>query len=457
MSSSNLSTTSATPSTTPALGNTPPHLSYYCVYNPSLGQSEENTKDQILYYTAKKVVPADVKMKQIGLAQALVNFSSAFSPRQPAQNVHSQKNRLVFWQPEPGFWMHMCVELGVVRKQLKDNKGKEKLVTEYLDAQLSDRALEALLRLGYEQFKLLNGTMTSIMDGLPQRQGARTLMHHIEEFFSEWIWQWDLDRLDTMIFAAVYHGVPRFPLPRADYQRLHEIVSASPAQLDVISHTMIFDNDRMELVYRSPSLKMTDVRALRTWLSRHAQGHPSTKPKEKEEKKEFKMSGIKTFTKSFSHTHILNYFTPSKSTSTTATAPADEDTTNTLPSPSDIPTAPSSPNLNTATDMPQHGTYLSGRIQKTVVDLSGATQTRMESEVVRVYLDNVEGGLDEYFLVVYKHESNFVWVFLLPSYMEGTEDLLAGVNFYVDLEKHIVEHQVDKIKQCCTKELKEKR
>lgn len=61
---------------TPRLGRNSPILSYFCVYNPSLGQSEENTKDQILYYTAKKVVPADVKMKQVGLAQALVNFTS---------------------------------------------------------------------------------------------------------------------------------------------------------------------------------------------------------------------------------------------------------------------------------------------------------------------------------------------------------------------------------------------
>jgi hypothetical protein len=57
------------------LGRTSPMLSYFSVYNPSLGQSEENTKDQILYYTAKKVVPADIKMKQIGLAQALVNVT----------------------------------------------------------------------------------------------------------------------------------------------------------------------------------------------------------------------------------------------------------------------------------------------------------------------------------------------------------------------------------------------
>lgn len=64
------------PAIMPQLGRNSPILSYFCVYNPLLGQSEENTKDQILYYTAKKVVPADVKMKQVGLAQALVNFTS---------------------------------------------------------------------------------------------------------------------------------------------------------------------------------------------------------------------------------------------------------------------------------------------------------------------------------------------------------------------------------------------
>lgn len=61
---------------------------------------------------------------------------------------------MIFLQPEPGFWMHMCVELGILRKQIKDSKGKEKLVTEYLDSQLNDTALEAVLKIGYEQFKV---------------------------------------------------------------------------------------------------------------------------------------------------------------------------------------------------------------------------------------------------------------------------------------------------------------
>lgn len=57
------------------LGRTSPMLSYFCVYNPSLGPTEETNKDQILYYTAKRTVPLDMKMRQVGLAQALVNFT----------------------------------------------------------------------------------------------------------------------------------------------------------------------------------------------------------------------------------------------------------------------------------------------------------------------------------------------------------------------------------------------
>jgi hypothetical protein len=58
------------------LGTSSPILSYFCVYNPSLGPDEESAHEQILYYTAKSTVTPDVKMKHVGLAQALVNFAA---------------------------------------------------------------------------------------------------------------------------------------------------------------------------------------------------------------------------------------------------------------------------------------------------------------------------------------------------------------------------------------------
>lgn len=83
---------------------------------------------------------------------------STFSPSRPTENVHSQRNRMVFLQPEPGFWMHMCVELGILRRQIKDANGKEKLATEYRDTELNDQALSAVLKIGYEQFKVRKKT-----------------------------------------------------------------------------------------------------------------------------------------------------------------------------------------------------------------------------------------------------------------------------------------------------------
>ena len=53
----------------------PPKLAYFCVYNPSLGTTEETQDKQVLFYTAQNEVSIDVQVRQTGLAQALVNFT----------------------------------------------------------------------------------------------------------------------------------------------------------------------------------------------------------------------------------------------------------------------------------------------------------------------------------------------------------------------------------------------
>ncbi|CDS11353.1 hypothetical protein LRAMOSA03616 [Lichtheimia ramosa] len=387
------------------LGRTSPVLSYFCVYNPSLAQNEENTKDQILYYTAKTVVPADVKMKQVGLAQALVNFSSAFSPSQPAQNVHAQKHRLIFLQPEPGFWMHMCVELGILRKQVKDSKGKEKLVTEYLDAQLNDHALEAVLRIGYEQFRLLNGTMTSILTNAARRS---TLMHRIEEFFSEWIWKWDFDRLDTIVFTGVFNGVPVQPLQRQNYLRIQDLDKIIQTKTRFISHMMTWDNHG-GLVYRSPGLDMQDVVALRKWICQGQQ------QRDKENQQQQQLVSSKSLT-THNAANTFKSFTRSLSHYFSSSAPT---------SPEERPSTPEN-------DSPSS-------------DASGTVE-----DVVRVHLKSRSGQeqqeaeneeeLEEYFLLVYK--SDLLWCFLLPAFAEGAEEWLADPASMVQLENALVEGDI---------------
>ncbi len=64
----------------------PPSLLYLVIYNPTLkpsnnhdGGDEEDAEEQahILFYTAKqRAVSRDKMLRQVGLAKALINFSS---------------------------------------------------------------------------------------------------------------------------------------------------------------------------------------------------------------------------------------------------------------------------------------------------------------------------------------------------------------------------------------------
>ncbi|KAI8081417.1 uncharacterized protein BX664DRAFT_268515 [Halteromyces radiatus] len=474
----------------PLLGRTPPMLSYFCVYNPSLCHSEENTKDQILYYTAKKVVPADVKMKQVGLAQALVNVTSAFSVSRSTENVHSQRNRMVFLQPEPGFWIHMCVELGILRRQIKDPKGKEKLVTEYLDTELNDRALSSILQIGYEQFKLLNGTMTSILYGdddsnsKPNRQQTRTLMHAIEEFFSSWIWHWDFDRLDSMVFGAVFNGIPSQPIVRSNYLDIHHLDLSVQKQFNsLISHMLVLDHEG-SLIYRSLSLQSLDVRSLRKYILKRVEAYKiqqdniSAKQKENEsstKKEKGTTTTLKALTKSLSQAHIFNYFSKTSSSTTTDTSLPVADTTTTVTSdallspPTDIPTAPSSPVTESFDQNTHHcqGVFLTGMVDSIVHDLNGDDINVTKEDIVRVYLNSypiVEEDdttkpdpdiLSEYILIIYKDQSNLVWSFLLPSYEQDVDDLVRDIDFYHSLERFMLEQGMSQIVSAIWKNIEE--
>ncbi|RUS14706.1 hypothetical protein BC938DRAFT_477265, partial [Jimgerdemannia flammicorona] len=395
-----------------SLGRTSPILSYFCVYNPSLGPTEETNKDQILYYTAKRTVPLDVKMRQVGLAQALVNFTTVFSPTRPAQTVHSQKNRMVFLEPEPGFWVHMCVELGVSRRQIKDaTTGKLKTITEYLDAELNDRALESVLEVGYRMYRLLNGTFTSMLHSHPTltnpllvtRQSTRRLMHAIEEFFADWIWRWDFDRLESMMFATVFDGVPFHPVTRGTYLHIQRAGEMLAAKLDgLVAHMLVLGKEDGGLVWHSPGLVMRDVRSLRKYVGKMVE-KDAEREREEEKKRAAakarkdgeKVSGIKAITKTWSHTSLLGYFsgTPSTSTSTSilgskrAPSPTPSPSISTPSSPepkSSLLAAPSS-EAALAPLMP-NGRFLTGLVETAPLVEGGVKGTKID--LVKVYLSN---------------------------------------------------------------------
>jgi len=102
----------------------PAQLSFLAVYNPSLGLTDDTFRDQVVFWYSKAVKErrragkqADAetgkqlqeeeneKLRQIGLAQAMVGFARSFSDDQPVDSVETEKSRIVMHELERGWWI----------------------------------------------------------------------------------------------------------------------------------------------------------------------------------------------------------------------------------------------------------------------------------------------------------------------------------------------------------------
>ncbi|OIW28840.1 hypothetical protein CONLIGDRAFT_558944, partial [Coniochaeta ligniaria NRRL 30616] len=117
----------------------PAQLGFLAIYNPSLGTTDETVEDQIVYYSSvaspsslssssrrqsrsSSSVPEpssssssredrNERLRQIGLAQGMVEFGRSFSGDRPVDTVETEKSRVVLHELEPGWWILASVDL----------------------------------------------------------------------------------------------------------------------------------------------------------------------------------------------------------------------------------------------------------------------------------------------------------------------------------------------------------
>lgn len=101
----------------------PAQLGFLAIYNPSLGTTDETVEDQIVYYTSftqlnrgrrphdgstDEVVSHEEKneqLRQIGLAQGMVEFGRTFSDGQSVNAIETEKSRIILHELEAGWWI----------------------------------------------------------------------------------------------------------------------------------------------------------------------------------------------------------------------------------------------------------------------------------------------------------------------------------------------------------------
>ncbi|KAK4104173.1 hypothetical protein N658DRAFT_466151 [Parathielavia hyrcaniae] len=118
-----------------ASGLVPAQLGFLAIYNPSLGTTDETVNDQIVYYAsasslsaskrrrhraaAKDGRPTDAisnqerneRLRQIGLAQGMVEFGKSFSGGKPVDSIDTERSRVVLHELEPGWWILASIDL----------------------------------------------------------------------------------------------------------------------------------------------------------------------------------------------------------------------------------------------------------------------------------------------------------------------------------------------------------
>jgi hypothetical protein len=106
-------------------GFVPAHLGFLAIFNPSLGHTDETLDDQIVYYASVTTQHGGEKrrrtrgkptagisqeernerLRQIGLAQGMANFSRGFADGAPVDTIETDKSRVILHELEPGWWI----------------------------------------------------------------------------------------------------------------------------------------------------------------------------------------------------------------------------------------------------------------------------------------------------------------------------------------------------------------
>ncbi|KAF2490703.1 hypothetical protein BU16DRAFT_132114 [Lophium mytilinum] len=109
----------------------PAQLAFLGIYNPSLGTTDDTFRDQVVFYYSKaakgrakgngKQAEADhdrqlredenEKLRQIGLAQGMVDFARSFSNGEAVDHVETEKARIVMHELESGWWILASIDL----------------------------------------------------------------------------------------------------------------------------------------------------------------------------------------------------------------------------------------------------------------------------------------------------------------------------------------------------------
>uniref|UniRef100_A0A8C9UBM7 CCZ1 homolog, vacuolar protein trafficking and biogenesis associated n=1 Tax=Scleropages formosus TaxID=113540 RepID=A0A8C9UBM7_SCLFO len=217
-----------------------PSLLNFFIYNPKFGPREGEEEKKILFYHPSDVEKNE-KIRNVGLCEAIVQFTRTFCPSKPAKSLHTQKNRQFFFEPEENFWIVMVLCMFILN---------------YICAEFIDTVYGAVLQQCYSMYKLFNGTFARAMEA----GGVELLTQKLEKFFYRYLQTLHLQSCDLL---DVFGGISFFPLDKMTYLKIQSFVNRVEESLSLIKYTAFLYND--QLIWSG--LEQDDMRILYKYLT----------------------------------------------------------------------------------------------------------------------------------------------------------------------------------------------
>ncbi|KAI5809716.1 hypothetical protein DFH27DRAFT_494874, partial [Peziza echinospora] len=161
---------------------TPAQLFSLAIYNPSLGATDRTVNDQILFYTARTPQTPNEKLRQIGLAQGVVEFSRGFTRSENLSNIETEKSRIVITEVEEGWWALAYIDNTRITSGEPEH-------TEYSSREVSQpQLLIAQITSAYQQYRFHYGTFSENIKTLGREEFCRRM----DRYWLRWAWKWDV-------------------------------------------------------------------------------------------------------------------------------------------------------------------------------------------------------------------------------------------------------------------------
>ena len=154
----------------------------------------------LFYYPASATL--DQQQTDVGLCEALINFTRTFSPDKPCRAVHTDQHRQVLWEAEPCVWMVLVVNRANPPKRDSDS---------YAHDEMSSQELDSILRNAHQMLTLFNGTMGDIVAA----EGAEGLRRKLSLLMPSYIST--LPPISKLDLPFSLGGVRYFPVDRQTF------------------------------------------------------------------------------------------------------------------------------------------------------------------------------------------------------------------------------------------------